>query len=404
MTQVNQSQTSRSVPRTWAKTFTYYAAFIALGLTTSSLGPTLPGLAHSTSSDIGKISFLFVLRSLGYLLGSFNAGRLYDKRPGNPVIAFSLAIIAALLIFVPVIPVLWILAAVLMLVGFAEGTVDVGGNTLLVWLHRDKVGPFMNGLHFTFGIGALLSPIIVAQAIGLTSSIQWAYWTLAILIFPIAVWVMRIPSPQSQAGDVTETIKPAQPILIILILTFYFLYVGGEVGFGGWIYTYTISTGLGTETSAAYLNSIFWGALTAGRLLAIPIATRLRPGAVLLVNLLGCLASLGLVLLFPGSAAILWIGTIGTGLFMASIFPTMLNLAQSKMTITGKITSWFFVGASAGGMALPWIVGQLFEPVGPKTVILAIFVTLALAMLLFVAISLYNNGRRPSPTPLQSSR
>ena len=404
MTQLNQSQTSQSVPGTWAKTFTYYAAFIALGLTTSSLGPTLPGLAHSTSSDIGKISFLFVLRSLGYLLGSFNAGHLYDKRPGNPVIAFSLAIIAALLIFVPVIPVLWILAAVLMLVGFAEGTVDVGGNTLLVWLHRDKVGPFMNGLHFTFGIGALLSPIIVAQAIGLTGGIQWAYWTLAILIFPIAVWVLRIPSPQSQVNDVTETIKPAQPVLILLILTFYFLYVGGEVGFGGWIYTYTISTGLGTETSAAYLNSIFWGALTAGRLLSIPIATRMRPGAVLLVNLLGCLASLGLVLLFPGSAAILWIGTIGTGLFMASIFPTMLNLAQSKMTITGKITSWFFVGASAGGMALPWIVGQLFEPVGPKTVILAIFATLALAMLLFVAISFYNNGRRPSPTPLQPSR
>ncbi|HMN58952.1 MAG TPA: MFS transporter, partial [Anaerolinea sp.] len=205
MTQLNQSQTSQSVPGTWAKTFTYYAAFIALGLTTSSLGPTLPGLAHSTSSDIGKISFLFVLRSLGYLLGSFNAGHLYDKRPGNPVIAFSLAIIAALLIFVPVIPVLWILAAVLMLVGFAEGTVDVGGNTLLVWLHRDKVGPFMNGLHFTFGIGALLSPIIVAQAIGLTGGIQWAYWTLAILIFPIAVWVLRIPSPQSQVNDVTET-------------------------------------------------------------------------------------------------------------------------------------------------------------------------------------------------------
>jgi len=403
MTQLNQSQTSQNVPGTWAKTFTYYAAFIALGLTTSSLGPTLPGLAHSTSSDIGKISFLFVLRSLGYLLGSFNAGRLYDKRPGNPVIAFSLAIIAALLIFVPVIPVLWILAAVLMLVGFAEGTVDVGGNTLLVWLYRDKVGPFMNGLHFTFGIGALLSPIIVAQAIGLTGDIQWAYWTLAILIFPIAVWVLRIPSPQSQVSDVTETIKPAQPILIILILTFYFLYVGGEVGFGGWIYTYTISTGLGTATSAAYLNSIFWGALTAGRLLAIPISTRMGPGAVLSVNLIGCLLSLGLVLLFPGSAAVLWIGTIGTGLFMASIFPTMLNLAQSKMTITGKITSWFFVGASAGGMVLPWIVGQLFEPVGPKTVILAIFATLALAMVLFVAISLYN-GRRSSPAPLQPTQ
>ncbi len=399
----NHAQTRKlSVnPGPWVKTFTYYFAFIGLGLTTASLGPTLPGLAHSTGSDISKISFLFVLRSLGYLLGSFNAGRLYDKRPGNPIVAFSLVMVAGLLICVPIIPVLWVLAAILLVIGFAEGTVDVGGNTLLVWLHRDKVGPFMNGLHFTFGIGALLSPIIVAQAIIYTGGIQWAYWILAVLILPIAAWVFRMPSPASQVSDTAETIKPAQPILVVLILLFFFLYVGGEVGFSGWIYTYTISMGLGTDTSAAYLNSMFWGALTLGRLAAIPISTRLKPGAVLLTNLLGCLISISLVLLFPRSTLILWIGTIGTGLSMASIFPTMINLAQQKMTITGKVTSWFFVGASGGGMVLPWIVGQFIEPVGPQTVMLAIFVSLALALGIFGSIVLFN-GRQPSPAPSPS--
>jgi fucose permease len=398
MANLTQPRKQLSISDPWVKTFTYYIAFIALGLTSASLGPTLPGLASSTGSDIGRISFLFVLRSLGYLLGSFSAGRLYDKRPGNPVIGFSLVMIAGLLITVPVIPVLWILAAVLLFIGIAEGTVDVGGNTLLVWLHRDKVGPFMNGLHFTFGIGALLSPIIVAQSIILTGGIQWAYWALAILIVPIAAWVFRMPSPPPQVLDKTEAIKPAQPVLVVLILLFFFLYVGGEVGFGGWIYTYAISTGLGTETSAAYLNSMFWGALTASRLVAIPISTKLKPGVILLTNLIGCLLSIVLILLIPGSAAILWIGTIGTGIFMASIFPTMLNLAQQKMTITGRVTSWFFVGASAGGMVLPWIVGQFIEPVGPQTVMLAIFISLSLALVLFGSIVLFN-GRQPSPAP-----
>jgi FHS family Na+ dependent glucose MFS transporter 1 len=289
----------------WVKTFAYYAAFTALGLTTASLGPTLPGLAASTHSDLSRISFLFVLRSLGYLLGSYNAGRLYDQRTGNPIIAVALTGIAALLTFVPVIPILWIVAALLLLVGFAEGTVDVGGNTLMVWLHRDQVGPFMNGLHFTFGVGALLSPIIIAQTIAHSGGIRWAYWVLAVLIAPMAIWIFRIPSPPSQGSDPSVSIKPRRPLLVGLVLLFFFLYVGAETGYGGWIYTYAISTGLGSATSAAYLNSGFWAALTLGRLAAIPLSTRLRPPDVLAIDLLGCLASLTTVLAFPASQAAL---------------------------------------------------------------------------------------------------
>lgn len=369
---------------TFIKTLIYYAAFIALGLTTASLGPTLPGLAETTRTDISRISFLFVMRSLGYLLGSISAGRLYDKKPGNPVVALALFFAGALLVAVPLIPYLWLLAIVILLIGFTEGTVDVGGNTLLVWLHQDRVGPFMNGLHFTFGIGALLSPVIVAQAISLSGSYRWAYWVLGLIMMPIAAWIVRVPSPHFYKDESRPVESRTNTYLLTLLVLFFFLYVGAESSFGGWVYTYTINMGLGTETSAAYITSLFWGALTIGRLLAIPIASRLRPGAMLGIDLAGCVISLGVIILFSSSQTTLIIGTIGTGIFMASIFPTLINLAQQKMQITGRITSWFFVGASSGGMFLPWIIGQLFTPVGPRVTMLAILISVLVSTVIFV--------------------
>lgn len=379
------------------KTLIYYAAFIALGLTTASLGPTLPGLAETTRTDISRISFLFVMRSLGYLLGSINAGRLYDKKPGNPVMALALFFAGALLVAVPVIPYLWLLAIVILLIGFTEGTVDVGGNTLLVWLHQDRVGPYMNGLHFTFGIGALLSPVIVAQAISLSGNYRWAYWVLGLVMIPIALWISRIPSPHFHKDELRPVENRTNTYLLALLVIFFFLYVGAESAFGGWVYTYTINMGLGTETSAAYITSLFWGALTIGRLLAIPIASRLRPGAMLGIDLAGCVISLGIINLFTTSQATLLVGTIGTGVFMASIFPTLINLAQQKMQITGKITSWFFVGASSGGMFLPWIIGQLFTPVGPRITMQAILVSVLISTVIFLLV--LRSNRKNSTLP-----
>ena len=45
--------------------------------------------------------------------------------------------------------------------GLASGSLDTGGNVLLlnIWEGRDS-GPYMHALHFTFGIGAFLAPLI----------------------------------------------------------------------------------------------------------------------------------------------------------------------------------------------------------------------------------------------------
>ena len=77
------------------------------------------------------------------------------------------------------------------------------------------------------------------------------------------------------------------------------LYVGGEAGYGAWIYTYAFTLNFGTEVTAAYLTSAFWGSFTLGRLFGIWVSTRLRPMPILLLDFAGCILSVGVILLFP---------------------------------------------------------------------------------------------------------
>ena len=349
----------------YLKTAIYYLGFVVLGLTSASLGPTLTGLAENTRAQLSQVSVLFTARSLGYLLGSLLAGRVYDRLPGHRVMAVGLVGLALTLALAPVIPLLVVLAGVLLAMGIAEGLFDVGGNTLLVWVHGEKVGPFMNALHFFFGLGAFFSPVIIAQAVLATGRITLAYWVLAGLVLLPGMALFLSPSPSHPHQSTAAIHAAANVPLLAMLMVFFFLYVGAEVSFGGWLFTYAQAQGLAGAAEAAYLTSAFWGAFTAARLISIPVAQRVRPRTVLLVDLLGCAASVAVILAWPESRLAVWVGAIGTGLGMASIFPTALLLAGRRMRITGFITSLFFLGSSAGGMLVPFLIGQFFERLGP---------------------------------------
>lgn len=393
----NQSASVRALPalRPMASTIGYYVAFIGLGLISASLGPTLPGLAEQTGANLGAISFLFTTRATGYMIGSLLGGRFYDLFQGHPVMVGALALMGLGMFFVPLSPLLSLLAALLFVVGLGEGGLDVGGNTLIVWVHRARVGPYMNALHFFFGLGAFISPLVVAWAIVQSGGIAWAYWFLALGVVPIAIGLLRLTSPQPIAvQDEHAQPEPINWRLAGLSALFMFLYVGAEVAVAGWLYTYAIELNLANATSAAYLTSVFWGALTVGRLLSIPIATRFRPRSILMVDLAGCLASIGLILVLPGQSWALWAGAFGVGLSMASIFPTVLTWGERRMTMSGLVTSWFLVGASLGAMFLPWLIGQLFVRMGPPITMTVIFFDLIVATLLFGVLMVYGGPPR----------
>jgi MFS transporter, FHS family, Na+ dependent glucose transporter 1 len=381
-------------------TIAYYLSFIILGLTTAAAGPSLLRLADHTASPLNIISYIFVLSSLGYLIGSFFGGRIYDRFSGHRFMALTLVVMAITCIFIPISRSLALLLFAMFFNGLAASVLDVGCNTLLLWTHGDKAGPYLNGLHFFFGVGSLIAPLLFAQVLLVTSDIQWLYWTFAIVSVPMAIWFWFLQEPKhaGRAEEATRTIFPGWPILVMAAL--FFLYVGLELGFGNWIYTYSLKLNLENEITAARLAAAFWGAFTFGRLLGVWISTRLRSKPILFMDIIGCAVSIAIMILWRDSSRALWLGTLGLGLSMASIFPTLIMLAGERMVITGTITGWFLVGAGAGSMLLPWLIGQVFVITGPQAMTAVLLVTLAsfvLVLLLFLNMKL-KPLTEPSPT------
>ena len=367
-------------------TLTYYASFVAMGISMSSLGPTLPGLAENTRATIAAIGVLFTARSLGSLAGSVLGGRIYDRMNGHIVMAAMVLAMAGFTALTPFIPVLWVLTAVLFFTGVVQGILNIGGNALLVWVHERNVGPFMNGLHFFFGLGTFITPVIVAQFIEQENGLLWTYLLLAVLIAPTAVMAF-LPSPASPVNTKTQAAEQPDPWLITLISLVFGCYSGASLAYGGWIFTYATEMGLTNATNAAYLTSVFWGALTLGRLAAIPLAIRFKPMAILRADYLGAFASLIVMLLWPRSLTAVMITSAGLGFSLASIYPTTMSLSGQMMTISGKVTGLFAIGSSAGSMLIPWIIGVFFAIIGPQSMATILLIDMLLALIVLVLLS-----------------
>jgi MFS transporter, FHS family, Na+ dependent glucose transporter 1 len=347
-------------------TFAYYVTFITFGATMAMGGPALPWLAQHTLSRLDQISVIFIASSLGYMVGSQLGGRLYDRFPGHRIQAFALLLISLSAALVPVLHSLWFLVAIIFLLGTFQGALDVGCNTLLTWIHGEKVGPFMNGLHFFFGVGSFVAPLIFARVVLASGEIRWAYWIFSLLTLPVAAWFWLLPSPPIRAR--TPVVASGRSVngLFLLVVFFFVFSVGLELGFGNWIYTFSSRLHLTSEAGAAYLTSAFWGAFSVGRLLGIGISSRLRPQTILVSDLAGCLLAFAILLLWPASSPALWAGTILMGLSIASIFATAMAFAEQRLSLSGAMIGWILVGGGIGGMVFPWLIGQLFERISPR--------------------------------------
>jgi FHS family Na+ dependent glucose MFS transporter 1 len=384
----------------------YYWSIFALGLAVAVFGPTLLELAEQTHVGLAVIGFVFVAISAGYMLGSLVGGYCLDHLPAHKIVAAALSLMALTIALVPFIMSYWPLMTVLLLFGMGEGVVDVGGNTLVGWVHRENAALWFNGLHFSFGLGAFFAPVIVSLTMHHPKSLVLSYGILAALMLPCIVLLWRLASPRQSRVKKGGRAYSRDRRLIILFVLFLGLYVGAEIGFNGWIFTYAVTLRLTSEMTGAYLTSLFWAALTLGRLLAIPIATRFRHTAILLADLVGCLASLTVMIIGSDVPVALWAGTLGIGLSMASIFPISLALAGQRMELTGGITSWFIVGSSAGSIVLPWTIGRFLAVSGPQIMMVILLFDLACAGLLLtgiIALSKQHKADYPVCSPTEAA-
>lgn len=317
------------------------------------------------------MSVLLAMRPMGYLVGTLWSGRILERRPGHPVLALAALTAAGFLALVPLAQSLKLLSFLILAMGLAQGMIDVGSNTLIVWVFEKKVGPYLSGLHFAFGVGAFAAPLIVAQTLRHGGS-AWAFWAISLYLLPLALFLWRVPSPEHAAPAAAEpkAKAAADRVLPALFLACFFLYGGTEAGFGAWIYHYALAFDPNALERAALLASTFWGLLGLGRLGGIPVLARFRPQQFLSLIIPASLLAFSVAVLWPATAWALWAATIGAGLSMACIFPTLLVFAGPLLSrggrVSSRMTSFFFVGSSSGSILLPWLMGQAFEPLGPR--------------------------------------
>lgn len=387
------------------QSFSYYIAFIGLGLSSAVFGLALNQLAAHTQVSLGVISGIFVANALGRTIGSFFGGRLYDRFRGHPVLAVALGGVAVAHVLMPMLTALWVLLALMFLLGVAEGTIDVGCNTLIIQVHGSNVGPYMSALHFTFGLGSFLIPLIVDRSMANTGDVNVAFWFIALFMVPLVIWFARLPSPaMRETPHHTSSVSARRNLgVLMLFAVFFFFFVGVETEFGSWTFNYGRGFVL-SETNAALLSSTYFGGFTVGRLLSIPLAIRMRPRTFLILDVIGMLIGAALLVIStqmgePG--ALLWVAIFVMGLSVASCFPVALSFAEERLQVTGRVAGLFLATSNLGVMFFPWLVGQYFESHGAAALTYIAGGTVVAASFFFLLIVLAMRRRAVSLTSSQ---
>ena len=75
------------------QTLAYYLGFIGLGLVMVSSGPHMQNLLKHTNSTMDAFSVVLILSSVGFLIGSFSGGLLFDRFPGHFIFAACFALV-----------------------------------------------------------------------------------------------------------------------------------------------------------------------------------------------------------------------------------------------------------------------------------------------------------------------
>jgi fucose permease len=174
------------------------------------------------------------------------------------------------------------------------------------------------------------------------------------------------------------------PFAVYCVLVF--LYIGGEVGISGWIYTYILQNDLANAPTAAKINSLYWLGITMGRLASIPLAARFRIANLVTGNLAGVLAAVSLLLFFPHTLSAVWISAFLIGLFVAAIFPMTFAYLEQQTPVTGSRAGILWASGSFGAMLLPWWMGTLLRVSGPQVFPISLLTVWGAATVLFVVI------------------
>ncbi|MGZ4795800.1 MAG: MFS transporter [Acidimicrobiia bacterium] len=345
----------------------YFASFLGLGVAISFFGPALPTLRHQTHSTLGQMGLVFAAQSLGGLVGSIAAGRLFRSFGGPHLIALAVFALAGSIALTGIATSLVVVVALGAVLGLGAGTMDVGANTLVpTVVDPDSLVSSMNALHMCFAIGAVATPLLVGLSTATVDGLELATTTFGVVLAALGfvLWTRDRAEGARRAAEQHEEAGPSPaPWRLAFVAAFFLLYVGLEVCFAGWIATYADELHLGAGWPTA-LTATFWGGFLVGRLGMAWRGDRLDTGRVLWVSVLAATV-IAVAIAVVGSAPVAILALAGLfGAVIAPQFPTMLAHLHRAFPLTGPVTAWCIAGSAVGGLTLPPLIGALFDGVG----------------------------------------
>ena len=365
---MSASETVKLSPSARALTRAAYVSFVPIGIATVLLGPMLPTLSARWSLNYAQAGALFTAQYLASTCAVGLSGMLAAQWGFRFPMKAGLALMAIGLAFVLAGP-RWLGVLCIGAYGAGLGLAVPAANLMVAEANPGRRGATLNLLNFFWSSGAVACPFLVAAA-ARQHRIPVFLGVVAAFSFCVAIGIAAMPStivePASTQHKGTGTIPLIQGNAngFLILAALFFLYVGTENAFGGWVASYAKSLGGLSPAMSLMTPAFFYAALMLGRWIA-PILLR-TVEEVKLVRaclLLACLGSAGVVV-SQGLPAVI-ASACATGFGLSAVYPiTIALLSREFGPASSRIGSIMFVLSNIGGGLLPWVVGVFSNRTG----------------------------------------
>ncbi|MBN1961542.1 MAG: MFS transporter [Deltaproteobacteria bacterium] len=373
----------------------YYALllnFITIGISVTIFGATLPQIIDGFHWNTLIVGFLMAVSALGSFLASVACGHLMQRFSNKLLLVIGLSILSGSLILFGKWPAIAINTLMLFLLGAGTGIAEVITNTVVVRMEKPGESRLMNFMHAGFCIGAACGPFAIGILTKISVSFSSFFSGAGVMVFGICILVLLQTFAQPSATNSGSDSKSNDdgklpwhhPLFWALIIAM-FLYVGVELTYNGWIAEFAARYRDFTNSQAAWMVSLFWIGLLAGRLLLSFVIKPRRQNLTLAL-----LASASVVfytatvfLTSPSALGPLytWACVFLTGLFFSGCYPIIVSILgeeyQGNSTAIGICTS----AASLGALIFPFATGAIASAISlPTTILMIAGVDAGLAM------------------------
>ena len=343
-----------------------YLIFISLGLPDSLLGsgwPMMQKIFNVPSSYAGYVSMTI---SFMTIISALLSPRLIKKYHTKYIVVISIFLtVLGLFGFSTAdsYPMLFIFAVPY---GLGAGAIDASVNHYVASNYPSSV---MNFLHCFYGIGAVISPMIMSLALKVARWNEGYRWTaciqigiLIVCVFSLSLWNRNKASGNESKEDsagINETLKVPG---VVLTLIAFFSYCAAEATCFLWTPSYfaEMKPGLSKETVASF-GSLIFGGLMFGRLISGFVSNRLGDKMLIRVGVLLEIAGIILVILPLSGYIPAAVGFVIIGTGMGPVYPAIQHMAPDKFgrKYSAAVIGLQMAAAYTGSTLMPMVFGHL---------------------------------------------